>query len=151
MNTQHVIQLLQQALHELQQQPAPQPPGQPAAVAVPVTPAPTATATASQQAPQPRVIDVGGNVKGTVGSLNGGVFDRVQTAKTGQQYTGFYMDIEGSESCFVKAYEKNKDILMEAGLGATFTGFLKVIPNPNGRNPWRTIENVQLIEKVVQF
>ena len=153
MNTQHIIQLLQQALQELQQHQPTQTPVQPAAVAVPVAPAPIATATAAERG-HTRVIDVGGDVKGTVGSLNGGVFDPVQKAATGQQYTGFYMDIEGCDSCFVKAYEANKDVLMAAGLGATFTGFLKVTPNPKGRNPWRTIENVQItgrVEQVVQF
>lgn len=153
MNTQHIIQLLQQALQELQQHQPAQPPVQPAAVAVPVAPAPIATATAAERG-HTRVIDVGGDVKGTVGSLNGGVFDAVKEAATGQLYTAFYMDIEGCDSCFVKAYEANKDVLMAAGLGATFTGFLKVTPNPKGRNPWRTIENVQItarVEQVVQF
>jgi len=154
MNTQHIIQLLQQALQELQQQPA-QAPAQPAAVAVHTQPAPpTATATAGVNRPE-RVTDVGGDVRGTVSSHNGEVFDPVKTAATGQQYTGFYMEIEGCETgCFVKAYEANKDVLMAAGLGATFTGFLKVTPNPKGRNPWRTIENVQItgrVEQVVQF
>tara|TARA_R110001592_G_scaffold330308_1_gene612468 strand:+ start:1398 stop:1859 length:462 start_codon:yes stop_codon:yes gene_type:complete len=153
MNTQHIVQLLQQALQELHTQQHAQTPVQPAAVAVPVTPATMATATAADRG-LTRVIDLGGNVKGTVGSLNGGVFDPVQKAATGQLYTGFYMDIEGCDSCFVKAYEANKDVLMDAGLGATFTGFLKVTPNPKKRNPWRTIENVQItgrVEKVVQF
>ena len=64
MNTQHIIQLLQQALQELQQQPQAQ------------TPQPMATAPAVAPAPAPGpIIEESRWVEGEVGVHNGTVFD----------------------------------------------------------------------------
>ena len=137
MNTQHIIQLLQQALQELQQQPQAQ------------TPQPMATAPAAAPAPAP-VIEESRWIEGEVGVHNGNVFDAVKTTNRGENMTGFYLKLEQG-GCFVKAFGQDCDTLMSAGQGARFKAYLNIQPAPGKRNPYRNVSQVQLIEKVVQF
>ena len=135
MNTQHIIQLLQQALQELQQQPQAQ------------TPQPMATAPAPAPGP---IIEESRWVEGEVGVHNGTVFDEVKRTNRGENMTGFFMKMQQG-GCFVKAFGQDCDTLMAAGQGARFKAYLNIQPAPGRRSPYRNVSQVQLIEKVVQF
>ena len=135
MNTQHIVQLLQQALQELQQQPQAQ------------TPQPMPTATAAVPAP---VVEESRWIEGEVGVHNGNVFDAVKMTNRGENMTGFFMKLEQG-GCFVKAFGQDCDTLIAAGQGARFKAYLNIQPAPGKRNPYRNVSQVQLLEKVVQF
>ena len=156
MNTQHIVQLLQQALQELQQQPQAQ------------TPQPIATAPAAAPAP---VIEESRSIVGEVGTHTGDVFDadpqgNFKLSNRGERMTGFFCKLEGGGGCFVKAFGEACDTITAAsvvgyttsdppkpiyGPGVRFKAYLNIQPAPGKRNPYRHVSNVEIIEKVVQF
>ncbi len=156
MNTQHIIQLLQQALQELQQQPQAQ------------TPQPAATAPAAAPAP---VIEESRGVIGEVGTHTGDIFDtdhggQFKVSNRGERMTGFFMKLDGGGGCFVKAFGEACDTITAAsvvgyttddppkpiyGPGVRFKAYLNIQPAPGKRNPYRNVSQVQILEKVAQF
>ena len=150
MNTQHIIQLLQQALQELQQQPQAQTPQ-------PIAPAP--------------VIEESRGIEGEVGTHTGDIFDtdlegNFKVSNRGERWTGFFMKLDGGGGCFVKAFGEACDIITAAsvvgyttddppkpiyGPGVRFKAYLNIQPQPGKRNPYRHVSQVQLLDKLVKF
>ena len=122
MNTQHIVQLLQQALQELHTQQHAQ------------TPQPMATAPAAAPAAAPApVIEESRWIEGEVGVHNGSVFDAVKVTNRGENMTGFFMKLEQG-GCFVKAFGQDCDrgfstFLLSPGLLLATPAVTKTAPS----------------------